>query len=384
LKMRVGSDAARKPIWASWPMQMHRALPQKSRIKAATVSLRRVGPKEYWHLQITVDMTDTPKVDLPAHVGGAVAVDIGWRQIGKELRIASWGDEKTHASEVRLEESLISSIRYADQLRATRESAFTKAHLELSGFVKVARESLPDWLREATETLPQWRSAGRLAHLCLRWRAERKAASENNPTYKEPAHLAAAFDALEKWRYHDHHLWSWEAHQRRRSLNQRRDFYRCRAKELAKDYDTLILEEFDLSKIARRPRTDDAAENETARSNRQLAAVGVFRSILIQAFQSFGRQVVQVSAVDTTRTCHECGVVETFDAAAILSPTCQNGHTWDQDVRAWNNLLSRGLVKMLVASTEPTETKTAESRWARAKRMKAEKSAGEGAQEGAE
>ena len=370
LKLRVGSNPNRSPIWAEWPMQMHRALPEKSRIKAASVTLKRVGPKEYWHLNITVDMTNTPAVNIPARIDSAVAVDIGWRQIGDELRVASWGDQQGHAEELRLTDKQIYEIRRADELRATRESGFAKAHMELVGFVKAAKETLPDWLKLATETLPQWRSAGRLASLCLKWRDERKACSENNPGYKEPAHLAAAFDALEKWRFHDHHLWSWEAHQRRRSLGWRRDVYRCFAKRMAEGYSTLVLEEFDLRKIARRPATDQSPENETARSNRQLAAVSELRGALIQAFQSFGREVAFVSAVDTTRTCHECGSVEKFDAATILTPTCKNGHTWDQDVRAWHNLLDRWNAREPEAATE---AKSTESRWARAKRMKAEK-----------
>jgi transposase len=95
--------------------------------------------------------------------------------------------------------------------------------------------------------------------------------------------------------------------------------------------------------------------------------------------------VVKVDAVDSTRTCHVCGLVEKFDAKQYIFHACSGcGSTWDQDDNAAANLLDR------YREREREEKKAArarkgkkpivvevvsESRWAKARRMAAEKTA---------
>jgi hypothetical protein len=57
LSVRVGSDDARRPIFAVWPMKMHRPLPEGCRIKRVTVTRKLRGPYEEWAALFSVEVT---------------------------------------------------------------------------------------------------------------------------------------------------------------------------------------------------------------------------------------------------------------------------------------------------------------------------------------
>jgi hypothetical protein len=397
LKLRVGSNKDRTPIFAEWPMRMHRALPPNSVIKTAVVKRERIGPRDRWSLQLTVDMTATRIVAPAASIGGTVAIDIGWRlfsnrnevetrsappqaadeEIGsakalEELRVAAYGDESGNAGELRLDARLMSCLKYADHLRGIRDSAFITALRHFAEFLKFARDK-PTWLAEATANIAQWRSPARLASVARLWKTKAAEAADDEKHILKSAAYAAAYDDLEKWRYHDFHMWQWETSQRRKSILRRRDLFRCFAKNLALQYDTLVVEEFDLRVFAVRPPIDSSeATNETARHHRQIAALSELRQTLVNAFESRGRHVVKVPAHNTTRRCPTCGEIEVFDAARILAPTCKNGHTMDQDERAWINLLERWRDD---DARDGDSVAPRESKWSRLKREKSEKAA---------
>lgn len=388
LHLRVGSDERRGPIWASWPMTMHRPLPPGCQIKRATVHRRRIGPRDEWYVTLTLELlADTAPRACRA---GAVALDVGWRVLPDgRIRVARWLGQDGASGEVTLDDAqqekpLADSLRKPEQLRAIRDRNFNEARGVFAAWLASQSSQSsqssppPAWLLEATTTMLQWRSPARLAAVAVRWRAARWNGDE------------AGFAVLEAWRVQDKHLWLWETSQRTSSLRRRRIHYQRIAAKLAARYDCIVLEKFDKRAIAKRPDVLDtnASPNETARSNRQLVATSELESAFKNAFRG---AVVEVSAVDTTRTCNVCGVVEAFDAAANISNTCGTCHaTWDQDDNAAANILQRHLNPTPSSggggrerpgdggspggarSEQPAEK---ESRWKKARRMRADKDA---------
>lgn len=388
LRLRVGTDqATRGPIWAAWPMRMHRALPEGAVVVFAAVSLRKIGPREVWSAELTVKLpTDhfqhelVRKHQLAPHPDSVLAVDVGWRKIGDELRVAAWRNDKGEAGELRLSSADISALRKTEELHSGRDKDFNAARDSLITWLCTVE--MPEWMRlrttqrptlndgtpisgplelpsqaQALAYLAEWKSPARLASLARAWaenrwdgdsagaddyaawqleaRDLRKAGQHARPL---PSTLAG-FTALEAWREHDYHLWQWEASQRAGSLGRRKDLYRCFAAAMSRQYHTLVLEDFDLRVFARRkPKESETAENETARSNRHMAALSELRLCMTQAFRRCG-QVVKAPCRDTTRRCNVCGVIEKFDAAKERTHVCQNGHRWDQDDNAGVNLL---------------------------------------------
>ena len=77
LHLRIGSDDKRKPIWAHFPMIMHRPFPRNARLTWVSVNRIRIGPRWQWSVDFTLDTSLSPK--LKACGTGTVAINLGWR-----------------------------------------------------------------------------------------------------------------------------------------------------------------------------------------------------------------------------------------------------------------------------------------------------------------
>lgn len=368
LEMRVNSDEKGHPIWAQWHLDMHRLLPENGVVKGAAVHVRKVAHKTEWSLTVTVEHT---RPSLPMN-DKTIAIDIGWRVMGDELRVAGWKDSDGNEGEVRLAAKDIRLLRRPEDLRSERDSYFGIAKMRLLKYLTA--DAAPEWLAEEAATLERWNSADRLSRLFDRWRGLRG----------DGAVERAAYNELEAWCWKDRHVALSEASMRQTALARRKSFYRETAARFAQTYGTIVVERFDLRDVAKR---SEDVENETARSNRQLAAVSELRGAIVHAAASRGRLVPAVSAVNTTRICPSCGVVEDRDAAASVVLTCECGAVWDQDIEgAPAELLRRwrerpGDAKMLAgARVDGTsqEDGAKESRYGKRTRAKREKKSREG------
>jgi hypothetical protein len=364
LRMRVGSDEKKRPIWAEWPMLMHRPIPEGCVIKTAAVRVARIGPREEWTVSITV--SNAPA--RPAPGDGTVAIDLGWRVLGDEVRACAWWDG-TQGGELRIDADLLSDLAVASRIRSTRDCNFERERSSLVVARDAAGDTWPDWLRKATKFVHAWKSPGRLAQLALRWRSNRFVGD------------AAAYESLEAWRYHDYHLWTWESEQRQRALLRRREQYRIFAAGLARRYSRVALEAFDLRDVAQRPAPESTeGDNGQARANRHNIAPSELRGAIVDAFGGAkGGRVVFVPAEYTTMTCHVCGSIERWDQAREVSHCCSSCKTeWDQDANA-----ARVIFASAPRSAEPpggarNDEKTnddAEMRGGRFARAKAKKAA---------
>lgn len=381
LHLRVGSDEKRRPVFASFPMLQHRAIDPAARIKRVTVSVRRRGATERhgaveeWSCELTAQLPDGARLPR-ATSEGVVAVDVGWRVIGDELRVAAWASSDGRSGELRLPRTreALGALAKCEEIESGRDKDLDREKTLLAHWM--ASRDVPEWLRTATSALAQWRSQGRFASLAKAWRERRFDGDEE------------AFTRIESWRLHDQHLWRWTKDATGAALRRRREVYRVFAANLSRSFSTLLLERFDLRKVAERPslEEDAARQNETARANRQRASISELRGALANAFAARGGPVHVVSAVDETRTCRECGLVVDFATADDTMHACECGAVWDQDLNACHVRLasfadrerSGDAQKAGTARKEhrPNESETVnESRWARARRKRAEKEA---------
>jgi hypothetical protein len=365
LRMRISSDG-RDPIWASWRLDYARSLPQGAVISWAIVYRRMRGPHAEWSVCVTAAVQQPAPKDI---TGKTIAIDLGWRVIGEELRVAAWQDSEGMRGELRLSAADIRTLRQPEQIRGDRDTAFDLCKLRLHRWV-AASPNAPEWMRVETATVPQWRDPRRMVALLRKWAEQPSRTPDEDLVYR----------AVEAWALADYHLWEQETARRTWALRRRRDKYRVFAAHLARKNDTIVIEAFDLRVFAQRAETgQDDAENETARSNRQMAAVSELRDAILHAAANYGATVVEVSAVDTTRTHAICGVVADRDVASDVMVYCDVCHaTFDQDLNAADILLSRyrerpGDAKIIVgARDDDNSTKQQDksvSKWARAKRM---------------
>lgn len=340
-------------------------------VMRARVTLRREGSQERWLLQLTID-GEAPRAVAPA--GGVVGVDIGWRQHEDgSFRVACWASaDGLDKGELVLSAVDVAALRKPAEIRARRDREFDSVRVALAPLLVGA----PEWLATATATMPQWKSQARLAAVVRRWRKERYARDEK------------AYEIAEAWRYHDQHLWDWECAQRNQSLRHRREVYRRWAFDLARRYETVVIEDrvddggkaMDLRPFARYPETEQGGVVpvemiDLHRSNRFLCAPSQARDALRDAVCARAGRLVKRAVERTTTTCWECGVVQKdMHPEEAIDYTCEAcGVTWDQDLNAAINLCERYL-----AAPDPVPARGAnpakyEGRFVRRRREAVEK-----------
>ncbi len=331
LRMRIGS-AGRAPIWAHWPMVMHRPLPDGCQIKKAKVIRRRLGNKFKWEMHITISLSNSWQHEPCGE--GAVAIDVGWRQRTNgitTLRVGYQFDGRA-GEEILLDPSVIGDLLHVDRLRSYRDKDIEKLRPRLAQGLRDLGDSAPEWIRDRTATLYQWRSMARFAALAIAWRDQRFDGDDE------------LFEMIESWRKYDSHLWLWEVHQRNKCLGRRKEQYRVLGATLARKYETLVLETFNLTKMQRKPAVESTEiQWEAVKRAQTIASISELRLCLINAFVSRGGRVIHVSAHNTTRICNACESVEKWDQALCLWHACSAcGVLWDQDDNAAKNIWQRG------------------------------------------
>jgi len=342
LKMRIGSEG-RAPIWAEWPMIMHRPLPDNGRIKRVTVNFRKIGPREEWTADFFIN--DSATLHEQYEVSGAIGLDVGWRLMDDgSLRVAFWEDDEGEKGEFRLSPTLMGAFKKADDLRSIRD----KNRDEIKEFLiqHFSKNPMPSWMldfvkgkedskrptnKQACVYLSKWKSIAKLTKLVQTWK-------EKGITKRHQK----AYNRFEDWRYHDFHLWQWETSQRKKAERRRKDNYRVLASKLSKQYHTLVLENFDLRKVARKKAADDdSLDIKAANHNRFVANISELRLVLRNAFEKCG-EIELVKAVNTTKICFWCGFINNFDQAKNLIHQCYScGVVWDQDDNASTNIRRR-------------------------------------------
>lgn len=234
LWMRIGSDG-RAPIWAVWPIKLHRCMPSQAQIKWVRVSVRPEGPWERWTCEITVDDPAPNWRERARPTDGAIAVEWSWVPLDDgAIRVASWRDDRGRGGDVDLPARVATGIRKPDGIRAVRDMIANDAKPAIAKAI-LAIKGLPSWTYDEARVLHLVKSAMRMHALAMRWRVEG----------------LPACAPLVDWCERDRHLWQYEAGARGEALRERREIYRVLAASWRRKYRTVLLSDQDLSIQAR-------------------------------------------------------------------------------------------------------------------------------------
>lgn len=328
LHLRVGSKD-RAPIWAVWPLVMHRPLPEGARIKVATVSRRRRDRRRWdWFVHLTLDISASqPRRSVPD--SGAVALNLGYclRPDGGIRAGYVVGDDGIER-EILVPSSSLDRFQRSEKIQGYRDQNLNVARAELCAWI-ADQPATPEWFAERSKGLHAWRSAERLAALADAWRSQRWEGD------------AAGYEPLQAWRFREEHLQRMGAGLARGAALHRRETYRIVAAELGRRYGTLVIDDTDLHELQRSPAPESEDVEIKAVKRRQRQAAGSeLRDALVNAF---GRERLSVqSATDITRRHYACGSIETWDREdSTRRRKCSAcGEMYDQDANACRNLLS--------------------------------------------
>lgn len=341
LKFRLGSDAARQPLFAAIPLVLDRLPPADTVVKWVHVLRQRLGTQERWQVVLAVEAPSfATRADWPA--SGTVGLDVGWRlKPDGTLRVAYWhGDqgEEDHG-ELLLPASILARQQQCETLQSRRDLLYDEARALLHAWIQ-EHPACPAWLTDATATLARWRSPERLHRLLRQWRQKRFIGDEKIMAWLEGWKVSRRHEkgGYEGWALQDQHLADWIAFQRRQYLRHRNDLYRQFAAQIARKAQTVHVEDLDLAgDLLRRPEPEDATDpGHGLRGLARLAAVATLTRYLEERCATLVRR----EAANTTRSCSWCGHLNTFADPAVLHQRCAGcERLWDQDHNAARNLL---------------------------------------------
>lgn len=349
VRLRVGSDENRNPVWVELPVIMHRPMPATSEIRSASIVREKVGRRFRYKLVVTVTIPEEISHIKRAKVD-TVGIDIGWRSVPEGLRVVYWYDETGNSGklvhpaikdfikitedgksgQLILPHKIINAFKKIDDLKSIRDQHFNEAKEILKKWVDETSDA--DWIKDETKDILKWRNHNRLAKLIYKWRENRVPNDDR------------ILDILEEWLKKEKHLYDWEANLRDKTIRFRREIYRVFAAQIASTYSKVILEDFDLRNVLEKPDPEEGTQGSIEPNyQRFVAAVSVLREALENACRREKTEIIYVDPVNTTIQCNKCGHVEKFDAAAHLIRTCPAcGEIWDQDYNAAKVLLERG------------------------------------------
>ncbi len=153
LRMRVQSTEKGRPVWAEWPMILHRPIPTGARVKVATVSRRRHDCRRWdWRLMLTLEIPDDAIKSRPIPADGAVALNLGWCQRpGDEVRAAYvFSDDGEVDREVVVQRSTIERVEKSEAIRSQRDKDLDVMKAVLVPWLRTTEAALPAWLVERT------------------------------------------------------------------------------------------------------------------------------------------------------------------------------------------------------------------------------------------
>ncbi len=369
LRMRLGTvKGTQKPIWAEWPLILHRDFPEGTTISSATINRRKHANKDKWTVQITIAVPAVVAV-LPESPK-AVALDLGWRKLGSgELRTFYWGDTEGNTGELKLPLRVREGLQKARDIRGIRDQHQDTMKATLLKMFK-DRASLDPELRKEVQSLHKWKSPKSFTRL---WNRHKDVMPEK------------ARELLRVWLCGtwpedksfggDRHLWRYETGRRSRALNHRKAVHNNFAHWLASTYDVIVLEKFRLTSIKKKAKPERkallsdnmAAMNNASSRQRDEAAPGYARRAIKNAARKAGKIVIEVDARNTTKMCASCGHKGKWEVPHELIHTCSScGETFDRDANAVRNILTKGMAA--VSKIDPSvdlKPKEREKKWSK-------------------
>lgn len=332
LWVRIGSDG-RQPIWARFPMLMHREFPEGAKIKWVRCVRERIATHDSWNVLFSIE-APTPSLAKPTAYAGRVGINFGWRVVRNGLRVAYWIGSDGAEGELILPHRDVARWTKCDDLQAIRDQNFNVARNDVAAWIKTV--TLPEEFAAKLDCLHQWRSPARLTGAVLYWREHRMECDD------------AAHAGAEAWRKQDKHLYEWQANNLDKAMAWRKDLYRCFARDIALRYGESIIEATNRAKMQESPNIEDAKSADVAIVKyRRMAAVSIIGQCLTERMDTR-----KVDAKYITQTCAECGHRHPFDALRELVTACPKCEfVEDQDRRAARNLLASGDVVSTLPET---------------------------------
>jgi hypothetical protein len=313
----------------SWPMVMHRPIPEDASIKEVAIHRKRVCGRFKWSVTFTCTREREP---VTATARQPIAVNLGWRRTDDGLRVATMLTNGEEPAFVIIPADRLQQWDHCESIRSRRDVAHSEMLARVASWdfagapasVQVAIDELRAKLADARKLLGPNRepriNPGWLVRLALAWRQH----ADWSPD---------GFATIESWRKVDKRLWNERAELMAKLQGWRRDLYRRVALELISRGSPLLQDVHlaGLSKIEK----DDGTESKlhsAARRYRKISAVCELKNCIVKCASMRGVAVYHHGGA-ATWICHVCDEPVKPPHSDSLRQRCTScGAIWDQDV----------------------------------------------------
>lgn len=317
MRVDAAGHIVRFPVW------LHRPLPENGRVKLARLSWKRKGEGIVGKMCLTISMLADGYATANKS-RSACGVDLGWRlRPDGGLLVATVVGTGGETKRVYLDRRWMAGMDQVERLSSHIDGGL----LEVAAAVR-DMESPPAPIAEA---VAGWRPGLGSRHV--------------DATALHDAVRALNYDvpsAVLHWYRRYRHLLVWRDNLRSKLIGRRREVFRLSAREIAKAYRAIGIEDLDLSDMAKVKRSDlgDNALFAQARSNRVRACVHELCDSILHQAKKNGAEIVRATKYTTMR-CRDCGqLTKQKDRSSVVWICEKCGAVWDQDVNAAGNLMA--------------------------------------------
>lgn len=316
VSIRINSDSKSKPIWADLPMIYHRPIPEDCLIKWIWIERKKVGTHWKWKVNFSVSKQTWERADKTG--SGYIGIDVNWRRLDTGVRVAYGVGNDGRRWELVIPNERIERFQKVEDLISIRDKNFNAAKHSFGVWLKNSK-GIPEWLKEKTKNVALWRSTAKLASVVFAWRKDRFAGDEG------------AYEALEKWRQQDKHLYDWQAFQTRNNILWRKDTFRKFVCKLRRHYEYVKIENLNVAEMRKNAAPEEVCN--VSKTNRNIASIGLLLAIIKETVR-----YQTVNPRNTSKTCHCCDKLTKLDGKD-LTYTCEHcGQMWDRDYNSAINI----------------------------------------------
>lgn len=309
-------DGQRRTV--TWPMIMHRPLPEGSLIKKVVVLRSRLDDRWMWSV-VFICTSRRPIEDQSITSGAVVAIDPGWRRTKTGLRVATivWATGQTEYFE--LPNQLIQRFRFADELRDKQNLLLASlrkliselnAHQHVEGSIAGEANINSETMRLPSEFR---RLAKRLG--------------------SDPSLNASIVDQINRTSAEYKKLYLWERNHTRKILGHRDKLYQKLAVRTLNGASLALLHNINISEIAKRDQ-EGIMKGFVPNASKWYRATASTSSLKHWIENKAKRLGVPLKRLETmsNQLCPSCGASDRKNRADDLIYVCAScNNKWDRD-----------------------------------------------------
>jgi hypothetical protein len=304
-KFRLGRAVDNQFATGTW--QYHRPLPIDAFVGRARLLRRKIGKDYRWYLQLQVK-TPEPVTLKSENRKPLAIIHFGCSLDTNARRVAAFADsaDPSAAQIIQLPPNIEQGLRRSAKLQSERDKLrdwlIPKIKTQLISDIELVRAELDSMSRLPSQHI----SPSRIHRFC-------RILSTNTALPKW----------LEEWRKNDRQLWQAAAHGARRARNQRRDFYRKLALDVAKKYSTVVIEPLTLASLSQDMGNQTSQHSPFPKktiAGRLIAAPFELESSVRWACTKAGIALLELSNSDKASTCAICGIASlSLETESVVS-----------------------------------------------------------------